>query len=172
MSERSAFHDPDDFVFVPMLEAAFEPILAELRALPPEAFVESPDSLTTVENGYDETGWRWYPLFGAGDFGAHRARCPRTARACAAVPGLVNAGFSLFAPGTRLHPHRGEMANVLRCHLPLIVPRGDVALRLGGETRRWEPGRCLVFDDTVEHEAWNRAATGRVVLIVTFAAAL
>jgi aspartyl/asparaginyl beta-hydroxylase (cupin superfamily) len=58
---------------------------------------------------------------------------------------------------------------VLRCHLALVVPRGDVALRVDGEMRRWEAGRCLVFDDTLEHDAWNRAAADRVVLIVTFA---
>ena len=165
----SAFLDPDDFVFVPALEAAFPAILAELRALPPAAFVVSPDSLTTVADGHDETGWRYFALFGAGDHAANRARCPRTSRSCAAVPGLVNAGFSLFAPGTHLYPHRGEMQGVLRCHLPLVVPPGDVALRFGDEVRRWQPGRCLVFDDTVEHEAWNHAGADRVVLIVTFA---
>lgn len=165
----SAFLDPDDFVFVPVLEGAFATILAELRALAADAFTPSPDSLTTIENGYDETGWSWYPLFGDGAFAPHRARCPRTARVCAAVPGLVNASFSRFAPGTRLYPHRGELRGVLRCHLPLIVPAGDVALRLGDDVRRWQAGRCLVFDDTVEHEAWNLAATDRTVLIVTFA---
>lgn len=165
----SAFADPADFVFVPVLEAAFPAILAELRALPDEAFTPSPDSLTTVCDGYDETRWSWYPLFGTPDDARHRARCPRTARACAAVPGLVNASFSRFGPGTRLYPHRGEMQGVLRCHLPLIVPPGDVALRIGDETRRWQPGVCLIFDDSVEHDAWNLAATDRTVLIVTFA---
>ena len=165
----TVYHDPDDFVFVPMLEAAFPAILAELQALPADAFLPSPDSLTTVENGYDENGWRWFPLFGEGVPAANRARCPRTARAVAAVPGLVNAQFSSFRPGTVLYPHHGEMQGVLRCHLALVVPRGDVALRVDGEMRRWEAGRCLVFDDTLEHDAWNRAAADRVVLIVTFA---
>lgn len=169
MSRESAFHDPDDFVFVPMLEAAFPMILAEMRALPSDAFAPSPDSLTTVEGGYDETGWSWYPLFGAGDVAGNRARCPRTARVCAAVPSLVNAGFSRFAKGTHLYPHRGEMQGVLRCHLPLVVPRGDVALRVGDEVRRWEPGRCLVFDDTFEHDAWNRGDGDRTLLLITFA---
>jgi beta-hydroxylase len=61
------------------------------------------------------------------------------------------------------------MPGALRCHLALVVPEGDVGLRAGGQTRRWLPGRCLVFDDTIEHEAWNHGATDRVVLIVTFA---
>lgn len=165
------FRDPAAFSFVPELEAAFEPILAELRALDPADFVESPDSLTTISDGYDETGWLQFGLFGAGlDLAANRARCPRTARACAAVPGLENASFSLFRPGTHLYPHRGERSGVLRCHLPLLVPEGDVALRFGAQTQRWIPGRCLVFDDTFEHEAWNLGTSERVVLILTFAA--
>src|SRR5690349_8698272 len=70
-----AFFDPADFAFVPMLEAAFPAILAELQALPANAFREAPDSLTIAADGYDERGWFDYPLFGAGDHESHRARC-------------------------------------------------------------------------------------------------
>lgn len=165
----SAFLDPAAFPFVPALQRAFPSMLAELRQLGPGDFYPAPDSLTTVEGRYDERGWHYYALFG-GDDGdaARRARCPNTAAACAAVPGMVNAGFSRFAPGTHLHPHHGELRGVLRCHLGLIVPAGDVALRLGDQAVRWHPGRSLVFDDTFEHEAWNHADADRVVLIVTF----
>jgi len=166
---RRAFHDPAGFAFVPMLEAAFPAILAELQALDASEFREAPDSLTVAADGYDERGWFDYPLFGSGDHAAHRARCPATASACAAVPGLVNAGFSCFRPGTHLYPHHGELRSVLRCHLALVVPDGDVALRSGAEVRRWQAGRCLVFDDTLEHEAWNHAGSDRIVLLLTFA---
>jgi beta-hydroxylase len=166
----SAFLDPDAFPFVARLEAAQAAIAAELRRLGDGPFVESPDSLTAVADGYDERGWRWFGLFERGaDLHANRARCPETVRACGDVPGLVNAGFSKFLPGTHLYPHRGELAGVLRCHLALVVPDGDCAIRFGRETRRWQPGRCLVFDDTLEHDAWNRADGERVVLLVTFA---
>lgn len=166
----NAFRDTREFDFVPRLESAFPAILSELLDLEPEDFAESPDSLTSVAGGYDETGWRYYAIFGDGpECEAHRARCPATARACAEVPGLVNAGFSLFRSGTHLYPHRGELDGRLRCHLPLVVPTGDLGLRFGTETRVWQPGRCLIFDDTLEHDAWNRGAGERVVLIVTFA---
>jgi aspartyl/asparaginyl beta-hydroxylase (cupin superfamily) len=165
-----AVHDPAAFVFVPRLEAAFADVLAELQALPADAFKPSPDSLTTVADGYDERGWTWYGLFGPGqDFAAHRARCPATTRACENVPGLRNAGFSRFLPGTRLYPHCGEMSGVLRCHLGLEVPVGDAALRFADGTCRWQRGRCLVFDDTFEHEAWNLTTAPRTVLLITFA---
>jgi beta-hydroxylase len=168
---RCAFPDPSAFDFVPRLEAVCETIRGELLALDLDDFPESPDSLSLARDGYDERGWRYLGLYGDGPgLEANRRRCPRAAAACAGVPGLVNAGFSLFRPGTHLYPHHGERGGVLRCHLPLIVPAGDLGLRAGGETRRWRPGRCLVLDDTVEHEAWNHGDGDRVVLIVTFAA--
>lgn len=168
-----AFHDPAAFPFVPALQRAAPTILAELQQLAPADFYDAPDSLTTVEGRYDERGWHYYALFGSDEVddsgdAARRARCPATAAACASVPGLVNAGFSCFRPGTHLYPHHGELAGVLRCHLGLVVPAGDVALRFGDDVRRWLAGQCLVFDDTFEHEAWNHADADRVVLLVTF----
>ena len=139
-----------------------------MRTLEPDTFVPSPDSLTAVADGYDENGWLWYPLFGAANDAAQQARCPTIARACSAVPGLVNAGLSRFRPGTHLYPHRGELPAVLRCHLALVVPSGDVGIRAGTQTRRWQPGRCLILDDTFEHTAWNHGAGDRVLLLVTF----
>jgi ornithine lipid ester-linked acyl 2-hydroxylase len=168
-SRREPFPEPSSFPFVDALARALAAIARELAALPDTAFVPSPDSLTTVADGYDETGWRWCPLFGTDPAAAaNRERCPGTASAVAAIPGMQNAGFSLFLPGTHLYPHRGELAGVLRVHLPLLVPAGDVGIRASGELRRWQRGQCLVLDDTHEHEAWNHGDGPRVVLLVTF----
>ena len=164
----SAFHDPARFAFVAELERAHARVLAELLRLGEEDFPEAPDSLGERPGGHDERGWRWYGLTGAGAPGEHGQACPDTLATCQAVPGLVSAGFSRFLPGTHLEPHRGELEGVLRCHLALRVPAGDLGLRLGHETRRWRTGRCLVFDDTQEHDAWNRGAGPRDVLLVTF----
>ena len=49
-------------------------------------------------------------------------------------------------------------------HLPLIVPAG-CALRVGNETREWREDEVVLFDDTIEHEAWNTSAETRVVLL-------
>ena len=37
--------------------------------------------------------------------------------------------------------------------------------RVGNEERTWRKGEAWVFDDTIEHEAWNRSDQDRVVLI-------
>jgi aspartate beta-hydroxylase len=41
----------------------------------------------------------------------------------------------------------------------------DCALRVGGEDHHWREGEVVVFDDTYEHEAWNRSERTRVVMI-------
>jgi hypothetical protein len=63
-------------------------------------------------------------------------------------------------------PHKGYSRMVLRCHLPLIVPDEDLCgLRVGDETRHWEEGELMIFDDSFEHEAWNKTNEKRVVLM-------
>ena len=75
-----------------------------------------------------------------------------------------SAMFSLLKPNTRIPAHVGVSNARLVTHLPLIVPEG-CGFRVGNETRQWVPGKAWVFDDTIEHEAWNDSDQLRVVLI-------
>lgn len=100
----------------------------------------------------------------------HAARCPETMRLLAGAPQPDQPGrtpsamFSLLAPRTRIPPHVGVSNVRLVTHLPLIIP-GQCGFRVGNETREWKPGEAFVFDDTIEHEAWNDSDQLRVVLI-------
>ena len=97
-------------------------------------------------------------------------KCPETSRILETAPLCRIPGnapevlFSVFTAGTHLLPHRGVTNTRLVAHLPLIVP-ADCALRVGGELHSWEEGRIVIFDDSYEHEAWNRSDKTRVVLI-------
>ena len=73
--------------------------------------------------------------------------------------------FSVLTPGTHILPHRGVTNTRLVTHLPLIVPE-NCAIVVGGEKREWREGECFTFDDTFEHEAWNRGASTRVVMLI------
>jgi aspartate beta-hydroxylase len=102
---------------------------------------------------------------------ANHAACPRTSAALEALP-LVRIRehapevmFSVLTPGTHILPHRGVTNTRVVCHLPLVVPAG-CALTVGGERREWREGEAVAFDDTYEHEAWNRGGQTRVVLII------
>jgi len=117
------------------------------------------------------TRWQALHLYRAGKpVEENLAECPVTARVLAEAPlcglsGLCpNAFFSVLAPHTRIPPHFGESNARVIAHLPLVVPQ-DCGLRVGFERRKWKSGQILVFDDTLEHEAWNNSAEMRVVLI-------
>jgi aspartyl/asparaginyl beta-hydroxylase (cupin superfamily) len=73
--------------------------------------------------------------------------------------------FSKLAPGTRIPPHNGLLNTRLICHLSLVVPPDCGALRVGNEERPWVEGELLIFDDSIEHEAWNNSDRERVILL-------
>jgi aspartyl/asparaginyl beta-hydroxylase (cupin superfamily) len=97
-------------------------------------------------------------------------RCPVTMATLAGTPQPDQPGrtpvamFSLLQPKTHIPPHVGVSNARLVVHLPLIVPP-DCGFRVGNDTCGWEPGKAFVFDDTIEHEAWNNSDQLRVVLI-------
>ena len=77
-------------------------------------------------------------------------------------------GFSVLRADTRIASHQGYPGLFLRCHLGLEVPDGDCALKVGDEVRHWQTGKVLIFDDRLQHEAWNMTAQERVILLLDF----
>jgi len=115
--------------------------------------------------------WSAFYLWKNGQVVAENAaRCPRTMAALAEVPLARIPGrtpsvlFSLMRPGAHIPAHNGFINTRLICHLPLIVP-GQCSFRVGNDTREWAEGQAWLFDDTIEHEAWNRSDQTRVVLL-------
>ena len=98
------------------------------------------------------------------------ARMPRTAALLGQLPLLdiarrgPNAFLSRLAPRTRIPAHNGVTNARVTVHLPLIVPEA-CGFRVGGETRAWREGEAWVFDDTIDHEAWNDSDEPRLILI-------
>lgn len=87
------------------------------------------------------------------------------------ITGLVSASFSLLKPDTHIVPHQGYdeySEKVLRYHLGLIIPKGDIGIRVGPEVKTWKEGESFIFDDFLIHEAWNFSAEDRYVLICDF----
>ena len=72
--------------------------------------------------------------------------------------------FSVLKPRTRLPPHTGTTNTRSIVHLPLVIPAG-CRFRVGAEARSWEKGKAWVFDDTIEHDAWNDSDQIRIILI-------
>lgn len=172
------FFERDEFDWVPALEAATPAIRDELVALVSEGadfrpYVENdPDRPHRDFHGLNENrDWTALYLWRDGKtVEANAARCPRTMAALEQVP-LSRIGsrtpavlFSRLEPGAHIPPHSGMLNCRLICHLPLIVPDG-CWLRVGNETRQWEEGKLLIFDDSIEHEAKNPSGELRIILL-------
>ncbi|KAM4719152.1 aspartyl/asparaginyl beta-hydroxylase-like isoform 3-T3 [Anableps anableps] len=74
--------------------------------------------------------------------------------------------FSVMQPGTHVWPHTGPTNCRLRMHLGLVVPRPGCRIRCTNQTREWEEGKVLIFDDSFEHEVWQEADSYRLIFIV------
>jgi len=174
------FFARDHFAWLADFEAATPVIRAELDALlaePSAGFspyvtmpLGTPANLWSPFDRSDQWSARYLWRYGVRD-DAVCARCPQTAAILDAlpladIPGRApTAFFSVLKPGTHLPPHTGVSNIRSVVHLPLIVP-DKCGFRVGGETREWRVGEAFVFDDTIEHEAWNDSDTIRAVLIV------
>ena len=175
------YYPREHFPWLQTLEAATDTVRDELRAVMSqgqsfEAFLGPPSPQGTrgmLDSSSDrEPAWDAYFFHRHGQrHEEHYARCPQTSALLDALP-LVRirdhapeALFSVLSPGTHILPHTGVTNTRLVTHLPLIVPP-DCAIRVGGEEHIWQEGRCVTFDDTWEHEAWNRSEEVRVVLIL------
>jgi aspartate beta-hydroxylase len=169
------------FPWYPALEAATDTIRSELlgvlnRKDELSPFLQIPagqDDEVYLGGDPQERAWDAFFFHRHGEaFPEHLAACPATARALTHVPLTRIAGhapevlFSVLAPRTHIKPHHGVTNTRVVTHLPLVIPQGDCKLVVGGQVHAWEEGRCVTFDDTFLHEAWNRSDETRVVLIL------
>lgn len=172
------FFDREPFPGLADLEGAYETILGELRGLiASEAaeyvpYIQYPDDVPGQMDALNHSpDWTALHLIAMGERVEANARhCPRTIALYESLdPSRIprrgpNLMFSLLAPHTRIPPHHGISNARLVMHMPLIVPP-NCGFRVGGTTRQWVPGIPFVFDDTIEHEAWNDSDELRIVLI-------
>lgn len=169
------YFDPSCFQGVAELEDATNAIRAEFLALAEsrnETLSSRLGGLHAADTDNSLPGaWSMVPLIRNGAAVEQFAsRCPQTMEFARKLDlpklGLISPSlyFSVLEPNSRIAPHTGITNARLIAHLPLIVPH-DCGFRVGGEGRRWEVGKALVFDDMTLHEAWNDSDRIRVVLI-------
>lgn len=173
------FFDRGHFPWLEELEAATSDIRHELQAIlasphPGLApYIDMPAGTpTNLWTGLDKSpDWSALHLWRDGQrIDEVCRRAPSTAALVetlplAKIPGRAPAVFfSILKAGKNIPPHTGVTNVRTIIHLPLIVP-GDCSFRVGNEVREWKEGEAFAFDDTIEHEAWNRSDRDRAVLI-------
>ncbi|MFN3918443.1 MAG: aspartyl/asparaginyl beta-hydroxylase domain-containing protein [Flavobacteriales bacterium] len=177
MPTNKYFYPKTDFSFAALLEDNTEIILAELMTVieneashfPLDAnwLAAHPDYV----EGSLSINWKTFEFV---FFGIKKQvnieACPKTYEVIAQIPELITAQFSLMQPKTKILPHRGYSKIVLRAHLPLIVPEGNLCgIGVGEEVHYWKKGELVVFDDSFEHEAWNDSTEVRALLMFDIA---
>ncbi len=148
------------------VEAHYPKIREEFERLLPQLdnITNFDDILPGLIHGSD---WKSFYLIAANKkIQEHQLLCPETSGALTEIPGLLNAFFSIFQPGVEVRPHQGPYAGIIRYHLGVIIPAGEVGIKVDGITHRWEEGKSLLFDDRFTHEAWNKTDSIRVILFV------
>jgi aspartyl/asparaginyl beta-hydroxylase (cupin superfamily) len=172
------FYRREMFPWLDAIEAATDDILGELQGVLArnqglEPYIQSGGDVPfgdrhSLLNSLD---WSAFFLYKSGErVEQNAAQCPKTMAALENVPFPHVKGrdpmalFSVLKPGVRIAPHHGFLNTRLICHLPLVVPPGCF-LRVGNETREFRKGEAWVFDDSIEHEAWNSSGEPRVILI-------
>ena len=173
------FPDRALFPWLETLEAATPVIKAELEALLTDSFdqfapyVAYPKGAPVSQWGELNHSRKWTSLWLWRDGARQEAvcdRCPQTAALLESLPMCRQDGFaptavfSALQPHTHIPAHTGSSNIRLLTHLPLILP-GPARFRVGNTVRDWKMGQAWVFDDTIEHEAWNDADQMRVILI-------
>jgi hypothetical protein len=163
-----AFRDAASWPGTAALEAQVDAIRQEALSLDPRTFVPYLTKSTT------EAGeWSIYPFVYMGVVAPYLDRHLTTWQVVSGLPRVClrypwgDALFSAHLPGAYLPPHCSVDNFRVRCHLPLVVP-GECAIRVGERVHHWREGECVVFDDSFEHEAWNRSNARRLILIVDF----
>ena len=172
------YYDRSQFPWLKQLEASAEDIAAEFRRASEDQslfvpYVKADESRPHRLDHPLMNNMDWSALFLVNDGELNEqaaAYFPKTLEALQQTPlnSIENCGpmvlFSRLRPGTRIAPHTGLFNYRLICHLPVIVP-GDCGLRVGDEVKEWKFGEAFVFNDSIEHEAWNNSERERVILL-------
>ncbi len=174
---QRAFYERGEFSWMAEMEAQIPEMQRELQGVLARENEFAPYVKINPERPLPNNALLNDPSWGAYYFWENGTRvvehadlCPMTMAALTTPPIPVIkersplALYSLLKPGTHIKPHHGVLNTRLICHIPLIT-HDKCALRVGSETRQWEEGKALIFDDSFEHEAWNRGDSTRIILL-------
>ena len=173
-----AVYDRSEFDWAEGLEEQTQAIAEELKGVLAQSdslqpYLEVEEGAITLRDSelINNLDWGAYYLWKHGAITPEAAaHCPKTIAALESTPldhlskQAPSNLFSVLNPGTHIPPHHGMLNTRLICHLPLIIPE-QCGIRIGNHRLEWEPGKLIMFDDSVEHEAWNNSNQTRIILL-------
>ncbi len=164
--DEPGFYSKEDFEWIKLLENNFEIIKKETLY-----FVENNQlkpyfnkDLLSKSNSWKTEGLLFWGYF----FRKKHTPFKATWKIAKQIPGIISFSVSELDPNSKIKPHNGDTNSIIRVHFPIVVPSGlpKCAFTVKGETRPWEEGKALLFNDAQIHEAQNLTNQKRLVLLI------
>jgi beta-hydroxylase len=165
------WHRPGEFAWTKTLEDSFGIIKKEALSIYADHEKKTDGQQLKQYNyvGVSKKTWLSFYIYQGGFVKENCKRCPGTEAILRSLPiSFPNEIiFSILDPHSKISPHRDTGNLTLTCHLGLSVPP-SCAIKVGGEERAWQEGKCLILDASYEHEAWNDSDQPRIILLFDF----
>lgn len=164
--EEETFYDENNFEWTKMLESNFVTIRSEVLK-----HIEKKElkpyfnkSLLSKKNAWKTDGLLFWGYF----IKKNHTSFKQTWKIIKSIPGIVSCSLSVLEPNSSIKPHNGDTNAIIRVHFPLVVPEGlpNCSFTVAGETRAWQEGKPLLFNDAQIHSAQNLSKERRVVLLI------
>lgn len=129
------------------------------------------DGLSSEETNWESSHWlkderKWHPIWirFMGQWAGSSERVPSLKKIASFFPQITALHVSVFRAGAGLVEHRGPNRITQRYHYCLQVAENDIGLRIAGFDVKWKEREGFVWDDTLEHSAWNHTSQTRIVI--------
>ncbi|MEX0967339.1 MAG: aspartyl/asparaginyl beta-hydroxylase domain-containing protein [Bacteroidia bacterium] len=140
-------------------------VLTRVNDIPRFHQIDSANRKISTSNG---PAWKTFILKAFGGWWENNcAQMPETTALLKKFPEVSCAMLSILEPGVTIPPHTGKFKGILRYHLGLLVPESkECFITVNNETRCWEAGAGILFDDTYIHAVQNNTEEFRIILFL------
>lgn len=164
-SDEEAFFSLDHYPGIKELQSSYSVIYDELKQflLQFNLEVQFNNSMVEIPKSWKVRSLRVWGV----DMYHIQKHFPETMRLLNNIPDIVNIGFNLLEPQSKIKPHSGDTNANYRCHLGLQIPDESklCAIVVNKKMQHWDTGKVLGFVDAYEHEAWNYSNEQRIILL-------
>ena len=163
----------DKFKCVKVLEENFNLIKQEYIDAEKSNILYNDYKLVDNEKSLHKGDWSWYSFISKGkvnnDF--HKI-FPQTYKILSSLDEIMYnipfaySFFSNLENGSEILPHYGPCNIRLRIHLGIEIPDNECFIEIAGNSKKWNEGKCIVFDDTFIHSVQNKSGKRRIILLI------
>lgn len=96
--------------------------------------------------------------------------CKETFKLLNNIPNVINAMFVCIEPGIRIPKHTGNVHNVLKCVIPLIIPNGDCGISIDNKDIKFSEisknNDFMIYDELYSNYMWNNSDSNLFLLFI------